>query len=138
MKMPNQTVRPQQPTPLVGWRPLALALLFLLAFKPSSAQAQVSASPPERMAYQGFLTDGFGVALATNAPKNYNIVFRIWNDASAVALTNRLWTEQQTVTVDKGYFSVLLGEGAAFGGEAHGSLSALFAAADASERHVEF
>jgi len=113
-------------------------MLFLLALMPRSVQAQATASPPERMAYQGFLTDGFGVALATNAPKNYNILFRIWNDPSSIATNALLWTEQQTVTVDKGYFSVLLGEGAAFSGYARGSLSALFAASDASERYVEF
>jgi hypothetical protein len=28
---------------------------------------------------------------------------------------NELWSEEQTVTVDKGYFSVLLGQGAAYG-----------------------
>src|SRR6185436_1474349 len=82
------------------------------------AFAQGNANPPERLAYQGYLVDGNGNALATNAPKNYDVIFRIWNDSSVTAATNRLWTEQQTVTVDKGYFSVILGEGSSIG-EAH-------------------
>src|SRR5262245_6379494 len=69
-----------------------------------SALAQANANPPERLAYQGYLVDANGVALATNAPRNYDIIFRIWNDPNLAVVGNRLWTEQQTVTVDKGYF----------------------------------
>jgi hypothetical protein len=116
---------------------LALALLCLMAFAPLGLEAQTTAYPPERIAYQGFATDGNGVALATNAPKNYDIVFRIWNDPTVATLTNRLWAEVQTVTVDKGYFSVLLGEGSTNAGEPRPTLSALFAAANASDRYVE-
>src|SRR5258708_1411855 len=77
---------------------LALALLCLVAFAPLGAQAQATANPPERPAYQGFVTDGNGATLATRPPKNYDIIFRIWNDSSASAAANRLWTPQQTVT----------------------------------------
>jgi microcystin-dependent protein len=87
------------------------------------------------MSYQGYLVNGNGVPLATNAPQNYDVVFRIWNDQSAGI---RLWAEQQTVTVDKGYFSVLLGEGSPYSTEPHTNLSGIFAGADASERYVEF
>lgn len=97
--------------------------------------AQANANPPERMAYQGYLVDANGTALATNAPKNYDVIFRIWNDPNATAAGNRLWTEQQTVTVDKGYFSVILGEGSSIG-EARPALSTVFTNATASERWV--
>jgi hypothetical protein len=40
------------------------------------------------------------------------------------------------VTVDKGYFSVLLGEGSEYGSELHGDLSAAFDGADASDRFI--
>src|SRR5438309_4178184 len=79
---------------------LAVALAgFALAPR---ACAQANGLPPERMAYQGYVVDANGIPLATNAPKNYDVVFRIWNDSSATAVGNRLWTEQQTVTHDKG------------------------------------
>jgi len=55
--------------------------LVLLAMAPFIAHAQPSANPPGQISYQGFLTDANGIPLATNTPKNYTIVFRIW-DAS--------------------------------------------------------
>ena len=115
-----------------GFLPFSFLILNCI-----SALAQANPNPPERLTYQGFLADGNGVALATNAPKNYDVVFRLWDDASATAPANRLWTEQQTVTVDKGFFSVLLGEGTGIGGEGHGALSTLFTNATASDRFVE-
>ena len=99
------------------------------------AFAQASAYPPDRMAYQGYLVDATGTALATNAPKNYDVIFRIWNDPVATAVGNRLWTEQQTVTVDKGSFSVVLGEGASIG-EARPGLSTVFTNSTASDRWI--
>ncbi len=100
------------------------------------ALAQVTANPPERINYQGYLTDATGTALGLSAPKNYDLVFRIWNDAASSSTANRLWTEQQTVTVDKGNFSVLLGEGVNIG-ETRNSLSALSDSATASDRYLE-
>ena len=123
---------------LRGLHRFAFALLVLLAAAPPAAMAQPTPNPPERMSYQGFVTDGNGVALGTNAPKNYDIIFRIWNDQSATAVGNRMWAEQQTVTVDKGYFSVLLGEGSQYSSEPHTNLSSLFTGANVSDRYVEF
>ena len=121
---------------------LALAgravLLFLLALAAGIPPARAAdANPPDRLTYQGFLVDANGTALGNTAPKNYDVIFRIWKNSSSALVTDRLWTEQQTLTVDKGYFSVLLGEGAAVGSEARPALSTLFAAADASDRYVE-
>lgn len=116
----------------------ALVTLLLLAGLCAAprALAQANANPPERMTYQGYLVDGNGTALATNAPKNYDVVFRIWDAATG---NNRLWAEQQTVTVDKGNFSVLLGEGSALTTpvEPHPALSTLFTNGTASDRYVE-
>jgi microcystin-dependent protein len=86
------------------------------------------------MTYQGYLVDANGTALGNSAPKNYDVVFRIYDDQSA---GNNLWAEQQTLTVDKGYFSVLLGEGSQVGSEPRPALSSLFASATASDRFVE-
>ena len=115
-----------------GFLPFSFLILNCI-----SALAQANANPPERLTYQGFLADGNGVALATNAPKNYDVVFRIWDGQTG---GTNAWTEQQTVTVDKGFFSVLLGEGAQVTSpatEPHGALSTLFTNATASDRYVE-
>jgi hypothetical protein len=109
---------------------LFAAALLLSALR---AQAQANANPPNFMTYQGYLVDGNGNALGTNAPKNYDVIFRIWDAATGGATP--LWAEQQTVTVDKGYFSVLLGEGSSIG-EPRPALNTIFTTATASDRWV--
>lgn len=118
-------------------RPVSLAMLAL-AFAGSEVHAQSGANPPERMTYQGYLVDGNGAALgsAATGPRNYDIIFRIYNHESQSGVANLLWAEQQTVTVDKGYFSVLLGEGAASEGP-RPNLSTLFTGPTASDRFVQ-
>ena len=91
------------------------------------------ANPPERMTYQGFLVDGNGDPLGKSSPTNYDVVFRIYDAKSG---GNKLWSEQQTVTVDNGYFSVLLGEGVKFSNESNENLSEAFDGADASDRFI--
>ena len=115
----------------------AAALLLVLHAAPAWG---ASGNPPEDLSYQGFLVDANGNLLgSTNTgPKNYDVIFRIYNDQSLSGLANRLWAEQQTITVDKGYFSVLLGEGSQYASEPRPVLSSLFTnAVDASDRFVE-
>lgn len=112
------------------WAALLLGLVLSCATRHASA---ASATPPDRMSYQGFLVDANGVALATNLPANYPIVFRIYDASSGGAI---LWSEQQTVTVDKGNFSVVLGEGSAVSGEANPALSSVFTGTTASDRYL--
>ena len=114
-------------------RILTLALAVMALAVAPQARAQANSNPPERLTYQGFLVDANGTALANTAPRNYDVIFRIYDRQSAGTLT---WAEQQTVTVDKGYFSVLLGEGSQVGSEPRPSLSAVFAGTEASERYV--
>ena len=109
--------------------------LFLLLFNWSGQGAD--SNPPGLMTYQGYLTDSNGVPLGNSAPANYDVVFRIYNVKEGGGAANALWTEQQTVTVDKGYFSILLGEGSQFGSWAHGDLSDVFTGGTASDRFVE-
>lgn len=92
--------------------------------------------PPERMTFQGFLVDANGNPLGnTNTgPKNYDVIFRVWTEQNAGTL---LWGEQQTLTVDKGNFSVVLGEGNAPAGDPYPALSTLFTNVLASDRFVE-
>lgn len=82
---------------------LLLLLACTLHALPGAAQT------PQFMTYQGYLTDQNGIALGTNGPQNYDIVFRVWNQPTGGSAP--LYGELQTVTVVNGYFSVLLGEG---------------------------
>lgn len=115
---------------------LLLALAFLVGLGGARA---ATANPPDLMTCQGYLADGTGVPLGNAAPANYNVVFRIWPADTGGAAGTALWTELQTVTVDKGNFSVVLGQGLAFPAEAaaHGSLSAVFAGPGVSDRFLE-
>lgn len=111
------------------WRSLLLASAVALPV----AVVRAGVNPPEAMTYQGFLVDGNGIALATNAPKNFDVIFRIYTAQTGGTLQ---WSEQQTTTVDKGYFSVVLGEGSQVGSESHGALSTVFSGTDATDRYV--
>ena len=110
---------------------LAVGAMVLSLSGPAYA---ADAKPPELMTYQGYLVDANGNPLGNLAPVNYDVVFRIYSskqDGTAV------WAEQQTVTVDKGYFSVLLGEGATTAsGEPKDKLSEAFKGADISDRFI--
>jgi hypothetical protein len=109
------------------------SILVLLVAAPIS-QAQPTANPPGQISYQGFLTDANGIPLATNTPKNYTIVFRIW-DASTGG--SNIWAEQQVVTVDRGYFTVMLGVGTSYPGAPFtNNLSGLFSGSSASDRYI--
>lgn len=97
------------------------------------AEAAVAPLPPERMSYQGYLVDGNNVPLGDAAPANYDATFRIYNVSSG---GTALWAEQQTITVDKGYFSVLLGEGGSVPGQATGPLSEKVFSSGSSDRFI--
>jgi hypothetical protein len=118
---------------ITPWCCAASALALALVIRPLPAVA-ADKNPPAYMTYQSYLVDANGVALGNAAPKNYDVIFRIYNDQIA---GTKLWAEQQTLTVDKGYFSVLLGEGSAVGAEAHPIISTLFTGTDISDRYIE-
>ena len=89
---------------------LGVLVVGALALVQAGQIHAADANPAELMTYQGYLVDGNGDPLGNSAPANYDVVFRIYK-AKQGGLA--IWGEQQTVTVDKGYFSVLLGEGSA-------------------------
>lgn len=98
----------------------------------TNQHADAATHPPERMTYQGYLVDADGTALGETEPANYDLIFSIWDEQSGGISK---WSEQQTVTIDKGYFSVLLGEGSPTAGSSN-LLSQAFAG-NASSRFVE-
>ncbi len=111
---------------------MAAFLALLLGIFAGLAHAQ-NGFPPNLMSYQGFLVDANGAALAPTTPVNYSVVFRIYSVSSA---GTSLWTEAQTVTVDKGNFSVVLGEGGAEGSEPRPVISTVFNSATASDLYL--
>ena len=114
-------------------RNVAILMVGVFALGLPGLARGADANPPERMTYQGYLVDGNGAPLGNLAPANYDVIFRIYAVKQGGAA---IWAEQQTVTVDKGYFSVVLGEGSQYGSELHGNLSAAFDGADASDRFI--
>ncbi len=98
---------------------------------PGLAQGPVA---PEMLPYQGTLVNGDGNPLGSTSPKNYDVIFRIYDAAANGTL---LWAEQQTVTVDAGRYSVQLGLGGANGTEPRPALVSVFRSATASDRYVE-
>ncbi len=117
------------------FRSTLLASALLAAF---AAHLQAVGNPPELVSYQGYLVDANGVPLGTDVggnpdPANYDVIFRIFNASSGGDL---LWAEQQTITIDAGYFSVLLGEGAVVGSEPSPALSEVFTGIGADERFI--
>ena len=89
-------------------------LLTTLGLALSSLQAQ---TVPPYINYQGRVTDSEGIGLGTGTPVNRKIIFRVFTAATG---GTRLWTEEQTVTIANGQFSVLLGLGIPATGSAAG------------------
>ena len=92
-------------------------LALLLTFAAPEAKGADS-KPPQKMAFQGFLTDGNGNARGQSAPVNIEVTFRLYKTSTALPAA-AVWAEKQTVTVDKGHFSVVLGEGVLVSGTAN-------------------
>ena len=118
-------------------RIVAILVVGVLAFGQVGQVGQIIAAdpkPPESMTYQGYLVDSNGVPLGNSAPANYDVVFRIYNAKSG---GEPIWSEVQTITVDKGYFSVLLGEGSAYANEPYTKqISTVFVGQDISDRFI--
>ena len=133
---PTMSTRPVvPPAGAILRRAITMAFLWALAVGAGGRLARAADSnPPERLTYQGFLANPDGTPFAPTTPINYDIVFRIYDAQTG---GTPVWAEKQTVTVDKGQFAVLLGEGAANGSELRPSLSTVFAGATASDRYME-
>lgn len=91
---------------------LAYTTFLILGLSAAFLHAQ---AVPGLISYQGRIVDGTGVGLGTapvtglSAPVNRKILFRLF--ATATGGTTPLWSEEQTVTISKGDFSVILGQG---------------------------
>ena len=111
---------------------LALALALAVPVPSGWAQSQV----PTLISYSGKVVDAAGNGLTAQR----TIIFRIWDNPTAVAAANRLYSEQQTVSISNGEFSVLIGAGSAVSGEANAanitSVADAFTGPTASSRYL--
>ena len=82
----------------------------LLALCPTLAIAQTSAVP-SYISYQGFVVDAQGIAVGAGSPVNRPVIFRIWGHVGSTLTEHLIYSEQQTVTINDGRFSVLVGQG---------------------------
>lgn len=129
MKNPPRSVRRSARASFrVGCATLLLAFVF--AMQTGSAATK---SPPLLLNFQGYLEDASGNPFGKDAPVNQDVVFRIYEAPTGGAA---LWAERQTVTLDRGTFSVQLGAGIAEGTELHGSLGDVFLGSTASDRYL--
>ena len=68
------------------------------------------------MNYQAHLTNSGGTAIGTGTPVNRLVHFKFWKGATTVAPADLLYSESQTVTINEGDFSVLIGNGTGISG----------------------
>lgn len=82
------------------------SIRLLLALPPLVTTLQ--AAVPLTVNYQGTVYDSTGTAIGATAAVNRKVIFRLYDTSTA---GTKLWTEEQTVTIYKGEFSVVLGNG---------------------------
>ncbi len=138
--VPNRSIDTMNTPPMIptvgalARRVLKAALLAMALVAAGPAARAADFNPPDFLTYQGFLADSNGVGLAPTNPINYDVVFRIYDAQTG---GNLVWAERQTVTVDKGVFSVLLGEGSANASEPRPVLYSVFGSPTASDRFLD-
>lgn len=110
----------------------SVAILFTLGLACSISSAQV----PGLMSYQGKVVDNTGTGLGTGTPVNRKILFRIFDAGTG---GNRLWSEEQTVTLSNGDFSVVLGQGinASYNGQTETPRPSLLNVFNGTDRYLE-
>lgn len=92
-----------------------------------------SDTPPNRMTVQSYITDDSGTPLGNASPVNKKMIFSLYTADTGGSI---VFADEQIVTVDKGHFSVVLGEGSTISGQNH-ELATAFGGADASDRFLE-
>lgn len=105
--------------PLRLRRMLAAFVLPILAtgvfIAPARAQT-VTSAVPNLISYQGKVSNANGTLVGAGTPVNRLVAFRIWSHQSNSTINDLVYSEQQTVTVSEGEFSVLIGQGSVVSG----------------------
>jgi hypothetical protein len=89
-----------------------LAILAVGLTLPGLLPAQtLTSGVPGFISYQGRVLDSSGAPVGTTTPVNRKVIFRVWDHPSNVLAANLIYSEEQTVTIADGKFSVLVGQG---------------------------
>ena len=91
----------------------ALLILATLLAPLLAAAQSITSGVPGFISYQGRVSDSTGALVGAGTPVNRKVTLRIWNHPTNVSLSNLIYSEEQTVTIFEGKFSVLLGQGVA-------------------------
>ena len=101
-----------------------VSLLATLCLMQGAHAQTITSAVPGFISYQGRALDANGVAIGTSggalAPVNRTVTFRVWDHPSNVLEAHLIYSEQQTVTISGGEFSVLIGQGTATTGTTFG------------------
>lgn len=93
--------------------PSALLALALAGLATAPALLAQTAVVPERLSYQGNVSDASGNPIGASQAVNRKVHFKIYDSASG---GSALYAEDQTVTISAGEFSVAIGNGAGVSG----------------------
>ncbi|MCE2863246.1 MAG: tail fiber domain-containing protein [Opitutaceae bacterium] len=94
-----------------------LAWLFTAMMLAASVSAQtITSAVPNLISYQGRVSNSTGSLVGAGTPVNRTVTFRIWGHQNNSTVNDLLYSEQQTVTISEGEFSVLIGQGTAVTG----------------------
>ena len=119
MKSFVPTARASLPTPWHGRLCLAALTLPLAAacLLGTVASAQtITSAVPGFITYQGKVLTSTGALVGAGTPVNRIVIFRVWGHQGNSTANDLLYSEQQTVTITDGEFSVLIGQGTAVSG----------------------
>ena len=91
---------------------ILLTSALVLGLSITSQAQTVSTGVPNFISYQGRVLDSTGAVVGGNGtPVNRTVTFRVWDHPSNDTLANLIYSEEQTVTIADGEFSVLVGQG---------------------------
>ena len=97
----------------------AMLPILVAGFLFAPVHAQTSAVP-NLISYQGKVSDATGTFVGATSPENRTVTFRIWSHPTNSLVTDLVYSEQQTVSISGGEFSVLIGMGSAVSGTPRG------------------
>ena len=115
------------------WTGSTNGVLVVRDANPGNLETATS-DPPSYLTHHGFLADSDGTPLGSPNPRNYDLVFRVFEASSG---GSALWAERQVVTVDQGRYAVMLGAGIRHGGEPWPPIDRVLASGPATARFLE-
>ena len=101
---------------LFCWRRSSTLLALAAALSLTAVATAQTSAVPSGLSYQGKVSNANGTLVGAGTPVNRLVIFRVWSHATNSTLTDLVFSEQQTVTISEGEFSVILGQGVAVSG----------------------